>query len=273
MDDKNNFSVLMSLYFKENSEHLNMCLLSLHQQTLKASEIVIILDGEIGQDLHSVLDSWKNDLPLKIYPLDINIGLGRALNYGLQQCSYDIVARMDTDDICRPNRFEVQVPLLKKDDELILIGSAIREFDGSVANIKGVRFSKSSSKEIKDYARIRNPFNHMSVVFRKSAILSLGGYLHHLYMEDYNLWLRLLASGAKCINIPDVLIDVRAGDAMLSRRSGVQYIKSEWQLLRLKIKLKIDSTTNGYLIFILRAAPRLFPQNMLALVYKNLRGK
>lgn len=273
MEDKNNFSVLMSLYYKENPEHLNICLLSLHQQTLKANEIVIVLDGDIGQDLHTVLDSWKNALPLKIYPLDTNIGLGRALNFGLQRCSYDIVARMDTDDICRPNRFEVQIPFFKNDYELILVGSAIREFEGSVANIKGVRFSRCSCTSIKDYAKIRNPFNHMSVVYRKSAILSLGGYIHHLYMEDYNLWLRLLASGAKCINIPDVLIDVRVGDAMLSRRSGLQYIKSEWQLLRLKIKLKTDSAINGSFIFILRAAPRLFPQNILALVYKSLRGK
>lgn len=273
MEDKVNFSVLMSLYFKENPEYLNMCLLSLHQQSLQATEIVIVLDGEVGCDLHLVLDSWKDILPIKIYPLDANVGLGKALNYGLYKCSYNIVARMDTDDICKSIRFSTQVPLFYNDKNLALVASAIQEFEGDVEHKKGIRFSYTCESDVREYAKKRNPFNHMSVVYRRDVILSLGGYVHHLYMEDYNLWLRLLSSDAKCINIPEVLMDVRGGENLLARRSGFEYVKSEWQLLSLKKELRYDSLLNSYIVFILRSTPRLLPKKMLAIIYRGLRRK
>lgn len=111
----------------------------------------------------------------------------------------------------------------------------------------------------------------MTVAYRKSAVLAAGGYQHHLYMEDYNLWLRMLAQGTKVANMSESLVLVRAGDEMYRRRRGGVYVKSEWQLARLKIRLKIQSAVSAYACFILRSAPRLLPSRFLAWIYKFLR--
>lgn len=121
------------------------------------------------------------------------------------------------------------------------------------------------------YAKTRNPFNHMSVAFKKDDILSVGGYIDHKYMEDYNLWLRVLAHGYQTHNLEDVLVYVRAGDAMISRRKGRDYIKSEYKLLKLKIDLGIDRKFHAIIIFIARSLPRILPVYILKYMYSFLR--
>lgn len=259
----------MSLYIKEKPEYFEECLISLKDQTLMPNEIIIILDGQITSALKSVIAKWKNLLPIKIISLDKNVGLGNALKLGLKNCTYRLVARMDTDDICHPQRFEKQILQFEHDDDLVLVGGNICEFNEDFS----VKISKKKvpigQQDIKKYAQFRNPFNHMTVMFDRYKIIDAGSYSHHLFMEDYNLWLRCLAKNYKMINLTEDLVYVRGGISMVRRRKGISYIKSEIQLYNIKKRLKIASGIKGIKILIFRVLPRLMPQSLLFMIYKN----
>lgn len=266
------FSVLMSLYDKEKAERLDRCLASLDQQTCRADEIIIVLDGPINSSLSSVLDKWRTLLPIKQVPIKENIGLGAALNIGLSYCGNNIVFRMDTDDICYRDRFEKQISYLVRNPDIVLLGGYISEFSGCEDNRLGVRVVPLDKEEIVKYSRMKNPFNHMSVVFRKDVIEEVGGYKHHHFMEDYNLWLRVIAAGHSVANIPELLVNVSAGDEMIARRRGLRYVKSEWELAMLKYNLGAQSYMSSLIIFIMRSTVRLLPTKFLSCIYKESRN-
>ncbi|EMM6760156.1 glycosyltransferase [Pluralibacter gergoviae] len=263
------FSVLMSLYDKEEPLNLDACLKSLTLQTLPASEVIIVFDGHINEDLNKIVSKYTEFLNIKIKKLPHNIGLGNALNIGMKECNYDIIARMDTDDICRPERFERQISFLNKNKDISLLGAGIIEFD-EYGN-KRMKIMPTEDEEIKKFMKIKNPFNHMTMVFKKDSIINIGGYKHHLYMEDYNLWLRANASGCKMYNIPDVLVEARVGQQMIMRRRGLIYIKSEIELAKLKRKLKSTTFLEGWIILFIRCIPRLVPYKILNYLYNRDR--
>jgi len=265
------FSVLMSLYYKESPSNLYACLDSLANQTVQAGEIVLVIDGEISDELMDVINFYKNTLPLKIYPLSKNVGLGNALNYGLGFCSNELVARMDTDDICLPVRFERQIKLFNDNDSLSMISSAIIEFDED--GNERLKVLPSDMESIKKFSVYKNPFNHMSVMFKKSIVVKLGGYIHHLYMEDYNLWLRMIANGCALYNDPTVLVRARVNRSTLLKRRGWIYIKSELLLFKEKNRLGITQPFIGALILIMRSLPRVLPLWILNVIYSYDRSK
>ncbi|HCT5819430.1 glycosyltransferase [Citrobacter sedlakii] len=267
------FSVLMSLYIREKAENLHHCLQSLYNQTLHADEIVLVYDGPISEDLENVVNHWMTYLPINIVKLKENVGLGQALNCGLAQCKHDIVARMDTDDICHSDRFMKQIDFLSNNKDVAILGSYIEEFDASPDNIISKRVVPINHQDIEKQIKKQNPFNHMSVVFSKSKVIQVGGYQHHYLMEDYNLWLRLLTSNVKAANLPSVLVYVRAGKDMINRRSGWRYISSEYHLARLKRSLGYQNIISSYAYFVLRSAPRLFPLFLLKMTYHLIRKK
>lgn len=265
------FSVLMSLYEKELPSNLDECLKSIAYQTLKADEIILVFDGPVGESLCEIVKYWDAHLPLRIVRLNVNRGLGEALNYGLNACSNELIVRMDTDDICRKQRFEKLLSSLTHDKELVLIGSYIEEFSCTEDNITGLRIVPLSHSDIIHKCKIKNPFNHMSVAFRKSAVLKVGGYMHHLYMEDYNLWLRMISDGGKVQNLPEPLVLVRAGGELLRRRRGYKYLMSEIYLSDLKVRLGIQKRLPSLFILLLRGLPRVLPLSILKLVYITMR--
>lgn len=270
------FSVLISLYFRENPVNLEQSLQSIwHDQSVKPAEIVLVLDGPIGDSLTQVVSSFKEIIgdPLKIIYLPENLGLGRALNEGLKHCTNEWVFRMDTDDICKPDRFEKQIEFIKKNPNIVLLGGQILEFEKNPIDAAVLKQVPIVTKEIKKFANSRSPFNHMTVAYRKSVIEKLGGYQHHLFMEDYNLWLRLIGKGYLVANLPDVLLYARVGNGMHARRKGFQYIKSEKQLLELKKQLKLQSPVHANILFLIRSAFRLLPSGILAKVYNKFLRK
>ncbi|MRT13696.1 glycosyltransferase [Enterobacteriaceae bacterium RIT711] len=265
------FTVLLSLYYKESAEYLYQCLNSIQENTLSPDQVVIVYDGPVGKELEDTVCVFLKCLPIDVITLPQNIGLGKALNHGLNFCKNDIVLRMDTDDICAPDRFEKQICYLNNNPEVVLLGGAIKEYDEKMMISQGIRFSVSEHHEIKQYCKKRNPFNHMTVAFRKSVIEQIGGYQHHLYMEDYNLWLRVISAGFQTHNIDDILVDARAGSNMILRRKGMNYIKSELQLAKLKYDLNIDGFVGAISCAAIRILPRLLPLSLLEFVYKRLR--
>lgn len=265
------FTVLMSVYYKEDPKYLDESLNSLSVQTFQSNEIILVIDGKIPDELLTVINKWIQLLPITTIPLEKNVGLGQALNIGLKHATNNIVARMDTDDVCVPDRFEKQIRYFEDNSDTIILGGAIEEYNESLDEILGRRFSCVSNGEIIDYSVKRNPFNHMTVMFNKDFILNVGGYNHHFYMEDYNLWLRCIARGAICHNLNDTLVLVRAGDKMIERRRGWIYIKSEFKLARLKFKCIPGRKLHIATISALRIFSRILPIKILSTIYKVLR--
>lgn len=270
---KDLFSVLISVYSKEKPQYLLECLDSIYSGLLVPEEVVLVEDGPLTEELYEVIDVFKKKYGLKTVLLEENKGLGIALNIGLNNCSHDIVARMDSDDICVPDRFLRQYNYMITNPEIALLGGGIVEFSEDLKTRIGVRSVPCGYNNIVKKCYIRNPFNHMTVMFRKSSIFSVGGYQAHYFMEDYNLWLRLIANRAKVENLPDILVHVRAGEGMISRRKGIAYVMSEYELMKLVNKLKITTKYMSFLIFVLRASSRCLPIHLMAKVYSLFRKK
>lgn len=270
------FSILMSLYHKENPNALEQCFQSIwDHQTLKPSEIIMIEDGPLTPELDQVIAQWQDKIGdiLKITKLIQNVGTGKAKNIGLQQCSHEIVCIVDTDDISVPTRFERQVEFLRNNADVVIVGSQIVEFIQSIDNLSGMRKVPLSHDELYRFAQRQSPFNNMTIAYRRSKILDVGGYHHHLWMEDYNLFLRVIAKGYKVQNLPDVLVYARIDNGMHARRKGYQYIKSEKQLLKLKKDLKLQNILHANMLFLVRSAFRLMPSSLLGKIYNTFLRK
>ncbi len=221
------FSVLMSLYVKEKAEYARACFESLLAQTVQADEWVIVEDGPLTAELYALLKEYELAYPdlIKRVPLETNRGLGLALREGVEKCSNELIARMDTDDIAREDRFEKQLKLFQDNPDLDICGSHIREFDGEISNQISSRIVPLEQAEIARYQKRRDSFNHMTVMYKKSAVLRAGNYQEALLMEDSLLWVNMLRTGAKCANVDDYLVYARAGKDMIDRRGGWAYYK------------------------------------------------
>ncbi len=270
-DSSIKFSVLMSVYKNEKSENIQECFSSIQNQTLLPDEIILVVDGPINDVLNDVIENWVSILPLKIVRLDKNVGLGSALNIGIKYCSNEYIFRMDTDDICLPERFLNQCQYLKDNEKVVLLGGQICEFNAMNAQVSRHRHVPCTHKDIVHFSKFKNPFNHMTVAFKKDKILEVGGYQHHLFMEDYNLWLRVIASGGHVANLSEVLVNVRTNDDALQRRRGVAYIKSEFILYRLKRKTMSGNFFFDLFVLVIRSAPRLLPLSCVRKLYGFMR--
>jgi glycosyltransferase involved in cell wall biosynthesis len=262
----------MAVYYKETPNNLNQCLESLANQTLRASEIIIVKDGNLSEELEEVLEIWQRKLPLKIVGYKMNMGLAYALNYGIQQCSYELIARMDSDDICLPDRFEKQVEVFNMIDGIDIASGYITEFVHCPEHPYAIRKVPLTYKDIIKYSKRRSPFNHVAVMYKKQVVLNCGGYSFR-YLEDYDLWLNILKSGYKAMNIPDILVNVRTGNDMIGRRHGVIYAKNEYLLLKKYFQNGYFNLIEYILNCIIRLPVRFLPKILLALVYKINRFK
>ena len=268
------FSVLISVYNKENSLSLRQSLTSVFRQKLPPTEVVLLKDGPLTEELDKVIAEYVMRYPeLKIVSLPVNQGLGKALNEGLKHCSYDLVARMDTDDIAKPDRFEKQIRVFQEHPELDVVGAWIDEFEETTSNIISTRKLPEVHDDICQFAKKRNPENHPVIMFRKQAVLAAGGYQHFPLFEDYYLWIRMLQNGAKFYNIQESLLYFRFSPAMFKRRGGLKYVTTE---LRFQNQLRnlgfITSSEYLYNVFI-RVITRMMPNTLRAVLYKRALRK
>lgn len=226
------YSVLMSVYFKENPEYFKTAIDSMLTQTVKPSDFVIVCDGKLTDELDSVIDEFKSKFPqlFNIVRLNENVGLGPALKAGLEQCKCELVARMDTDDISLPDRMEIQLKAFEKNPDATVIGGQISEFLNNPDEIIDYRLVPLTADDIYNRAKSRNPMNHVTVVYKKSQVLEVGGYDDLPGFEDYRLWVTLLSAGKKLINIENVCCNVRVGDGVYKRRGGIGYFKHTWNM-------------------------------------------
>lgn len=269
-----NFSVLLSLYKKENPFYLRQSLDSLFSQTLLPNEIILVKDGPLTEELEQVVSDYTAKYPiLKVIPLVQNQGLGIALNEGLKHCAYDLVARMDTDDISKPNRFEKQIAVFQKCPDLDLVGSWIDEFENTPQEVISIRKVPQFHKDILRYCKMRSPINHVSVMFKKNAVISVGSYMHFPLLEDYYLWVRMLMNGAKFYNIQESLVYVRNSPDMFKRRGGWKYACDEVRFQKVMHQLGMISYWRLVANVMIRFPVRVMPNKPRELIYKWLLRK
>ena len=233
------FSVCSSVYKNDKPEFVRAALDSmLVNQSVKPDEIVLVQDGPVLYELSRLLLEYKDKYgdALNVIKLEKNGGLGNALRLGVENAKYSIIARMDSDDICAPDRFEKQLAYLESHPECDIVGGQITEFIGTPDNIVARRVVPLSNEDIYDYMKSRCAFNHPTVMFRKEAIMKAGNYQDWFWNEDYYLWIRLMKNHCVMANLPDELVNMRSGLDQYSRRGGKKYFDSEIGIKKLMLK-------------------------------------
>lgn len=246
------FSIITSVYKNDKSEFVRVALDSmLINQTVKPTEIVLVRDGLVPVTLEAVLIEYETRYPdvFNIIRLEQNGGLGNALKLGVETAKYDIVARMDSDDICLPNRFELQLKYMELHPNVDIIGGQMTEFIDTPDNIIGKRIVPCTNDEIYNFMKNRCALNHVTVMFRKEAVLKAGNYQDWFWNEDYYLWVRMMIAKCKFANVPNVLVNVRSGADQYARRGGRKYYESEKGIKKLQLENKMI-TKKEYLYFV-----------------------
>lgn len=265
------FSVLLSVYKNEIPEHFEVAMRSIVSQTVNPDEIVLIRDGAVPERLQVAIDTFlkQSSIPVKYIPLDTNEGLGNALRVGLEACSNSIVARMDTDDISLPNRFEWQLKALIDNPEVDVIGGQIAEFVHDPSDLTGRRLVPCGHDEIVQYAKRRNPFNHPTVMYKRDSVLRSGNYVEIKYLEDYYLWCRMILNNCRFMNIPETLVYMRVNSDTYQRRGGYRYYQSFKKLERFKRQKRLTDRKTYILNIAMRFIQSvLLPPQVRGLLYK-----
>lgn len=266
----NDFSVLMSVYAKDKPEFLRIAIESIYMQSVLPSSIIIVEDGIIPEELSMVIKGFLNKVP-KIIPViqTTNKGLGASLNLGSKYVSTKWIARMDADDICLPNRFEKELKYLKSHPEVDLLGAQISEFADTPDDILEVRRVPINSEKIKKIVKWRNPFNHVTIMIKRSVLIKSGNYQDIIGFEDYDLWNRVIALGYKVHNLDESLVNVRVGDGMYKRRGGINYFKEYIKLKKRAEKLKIINKKEKLISICLMFINIIIPNSLRSFIYRR----
>lgn len=268
------FSVLMAVYNKEKPIYLKSAIESIINQTLKPDQIVIVKDGELNNELEEIIQDFVTRYPeiMKICGYKENKGLGYALQKGVIECDYQYIARMDSDDIAKENRFELQMNYIKKHLDIDILGGYVQEYDEKMENKISVRKVPILQDEIYKEIGKQNPFNHSTVIMKKEAVLKAGNY-QLKPLEDYTLWIQMYVSKCKMANLPQLLVDFRSGEEMYKRRSGIKYLKGikkiEDMLLEYKIINKYEYIKN----MIVRTILAMIPPKIKKVIYPKIIRK
>ena len=268
------FSLLLAVYAGDRSDYLERAFRStVHEQQRRPGDVVIVQDGPVPEDLDTTLKQLIDSSPVPVQHLVLaeNAGLGPALDAGLARCLFDVVARMDADDVSLPHRFARQIPLIEAGADIV--GSALLEFSDDPQDprhIVGRRTPPLAPDEIVTYSRFHDPFNHPTVVYRRSAVQAVGGYQDLPLMEDYLLFARMLANGAKPANVAEPLVHYRVGAGAYARRGGMRLLRSEIALQRRFRELGITSRTEFARNVLIRGGYRLVPERLRRFAYRRL---
>jgi glycosyltransferase involved in cell wall biosynthesis len=267
------FSLLVPVYDGDRPDYLRRAFRSaVHDQTVRPDQVIIVRDGPVRAELAGCLDELaaSSPVPVTFVPLARNVGLGPALDRGLGASEHDVVARMDADDVAMPHRFEVQLPLIADAD---IVGSGLLEFSGETGEIVGQRVPPIGQAKIARYARMHDPFNHPTVVYRRGAVRGAGGYGDLKLMEDYALFARMLQNGARAVNVAEPLVWYRVGETAFKRRGGTDLLRSELRLQREFRKNRFTSPAQYARNVVVRGGYRLIPWWVRRAVYRPILSR
>ena len=268
------FSVLMSVYYSEKAKWLQTSLESVFNQTVKPTEVVLVEDGPLTDELYAVIAKFKDEhAELKSVKLPVNSGLGKALNVGLKQCSYPLVARMDSDDISKPYRFEQQLQYFEEHPDVDVCSSWIDEFQDDVDNITAIKKLPETHDALYEYGKMRCPVNHPSVMFRRDAVLMNGSYQDYPLLEDYFLWVRMMTNGCTFHCLQESLLFFRANREMYKRRGGIKYALIEVRFQHLLYGLRYIRYGTLLKNIFIRFVMRIIPGKIRMVGYRVMRNK
>ncbi len=253
------FSVSMCVYAKDNPEHFSVAVESILNQTAKPSEVVLVVDGPVPDELDLVIKKYEQNELFKVIRFSENQGHGNARRKGLELCENELVAIMDADDISVESRFEKQLSAFSAIPTADIVGGNITEFVGVSENIVGRRDVPEKDRDIKEYMKTRCPMNLVTVMFKKSSVERVGGFVDWYCEEDYYLWLRMALENMTFANVAEILVNVRVGEEMYNRRGGLKYFKSEAKLQKYMLSNHIIDTKT----YIINVAKRLVVQVLL----------
>ncbi len=269
------FSVLISVYKADDPDFFDQALHSVTtHQTLPPDEVVLVVDGPVPVDLNRVVDDWEkhNEFRVKVVRSPQNVGLAKALNLGLRHCSHEYVVRMDSDDISVPSRFQIQFDHLRSNRDVALLGAWYRQYDKDLEQLLTDRKVPTEMSRIVGYAKTRTPFNHVTAVFEKAAVLNVGGYPDiDGYVEDWWVALRLIKHGYKLENLPEYLVDVRGDREFIGRRGGLAYLKTEVKNLSAMRQQGLISGTDLTKNLAIRVLVRILPLRLRTWAYLAIR--
>lgn len=273
--NKYKISALYSVYKNENPVFLNEAIMSMINQTRKVDEIVIIEDGPLTDELYNILSKLEAEFPklIKRYPLSENKGLGLALKYGVEKCRYELIARMDTDDISIEDRIRLQENEFIYDKELDIVGGHIAEFDENPEECHSTRKVPLIHDDIVKYQKLRSAFNHVTVMFKKDAVIKAGNYEDGIYMEDDLLWHNMIATGAKTKNLDIVLCKVRVGSGMYERRGGNTYLKLYASARKIMLERKQISYFDYVYSIMIQVIVAIVPVGIRKFIFQKLLRK
>jgi glycosyltransferase involved in cell wall biosynthesis len=264
------FTLLLSVYDGDRPDYLRRAFRSaVDDQTLRPAQVVIVRDGPVRAELAACLADLESasPVPVTMVALARNGGLGPALDRGLAASQHDVIARMDADDVAMPHRFAVEVPLIRDAD---IVGAGLLEFVGDIGNVVGQRVPPTDPGHIRRYARMHDPFNHPTVVYRKRAVLAVGGYGDLPLMEDYALFARMLQNGARAVNVAEPLVYYRVGATSFKRRGGLDLLRSELRLQRQFRRQGFTTPLEYGRNVLVRGGYRLIPWRFRRAVYRPI---
>ena len=269
------YSVLMSVYYKENASYLDYSIDSMLKQSVFPNEFVIVKDGKLTKDLDKIIEKYNSKYPglFKIVELDKNMGLGEALRVGVLNCKYEFIARMDSDDYSVPDRIEKEFTIFEKMPELGLVGSNVEEFEDEIENIKCHVILPETNEQIEKFSKKRCPFRHPSLLYKKSEVINAGNYRTFYLCEDYDLYIRMIKNNCKCYNIQEPLVFMRISEDFYKRRGG-------WKYMKTILKFKSEQLKTGYFSvfdFLRTTIPHiivcLMPNKLRDYIYRNFLRK
>ena len=268
---KESFSVFMCVYHGDDVAHFQTAVESVLTQSCLPEEIILVVDGPVPEPLEEVISVYEKNPLFRVLRLEKNCGHGAARRAGLEACRCDLVALMDADDICVPERFALQMAAFAAHPEACVIGGQIEEFIGTPQHTVGKRVVPLTDGEIKAYLKKRCPFNQVTVMLRKQTVHEAGGYLDWYCDEDYYLWLRLLLAGGSFANVPKTLVMVRVSEEMYARRGGWKYFQSEARLQKYMYRQRII-TFPQYCVNVMKRfiVQLLLPNKLRGWVFRRL---
>lgn len=269
------FTVGLPVYKSDDPEFFKVAVRSVYNQTVQPSEIIVVVDGPIPDTLKSTLYDLQNEIPiLRIEWLEKNMGHCIARQTYVNAAKYDIIAGMDSDDIAAPNRFELELKYLEEHPDVDIVGGQMSEFIGEPSNIVGNRVVPLTNEEIYKYMKKRCALNHVTVMFRKDAIVRVGNYQNWPWQDDYYLWVRMMIGNCKFANIPETLVNVRSGEGQYARRGGWKYFVSERDIQILMYKNKLISLPLMVINIIIRFVVQVaMPNKVRGFVFRTLFRK
>lgn len=263
------YSALTTVYEKEKPEYLKQCLDSMLSQTVMPSEYVIVEDGPIGEKLEKVLNEYTQKYRIiKVVVLEKNSGLGVASNVGIEACSNDLIARLDSDDIALPERCEKELKMFEQEEDLVVVGTDMFEFEDNIDNIVSIKKMPSEPKKIYEFGKRRNPFNHSTVMMRKSIVQKYGGYSSMRRTQDLELFTRLLIKGCKCRNISEPLIFFRSGKDRIIRKKKMSSFKNDLAVYKRNYKEKYMSLIDYFVVISRQIIFYFMPNSIANYLYK-----